>query len=120
MTVSIVLRLEPDQLSNPDLDIRYRLSEAIERHTEGRIRSDGYDYDDGIGPAMLLFLLANSEGDIAGVLEVLNSQRILDNDLSGIGVAIEENGLCRYAYPARLAGSSFVLRAARPSQRPLR
>lgn len=111
MTVSIVLRIEPDQLSNPDLDIRYRLPEAIERHTQGRVRPDGYDYDDGKGPAMLLFLLADSEADIAGILETLNAERILENDLKDVGVGLIENGVCRYVYPRRLAGSTFLMRA---------
>lgn len=74
------------------------------------MRADGYDYEDGKGPALLLFLVANSEADIAGIVEVLTNERILENDLSDVGVALNENGLCRYAYPARLAGGSFLLR----------
>ena len=58
---------------------------------------------------MLLFLLASSEADLPRVIEVLNAQRILDNDLSDIRVAIEKDGVCCYAHPPRLAGSTFRL-----------
>ena len=43
---TIIVKLCPGKLQNPDLDIRYRLPDAVEGYTEGRITDNGYDYLD--------------------------------------------------------------------------
>jgi hypothetical protein len=41
---SILVPLEPGELDNPDLDIRYALPDLIQRHSRGLAKPDGYDY----------------------------------------------------------------------------
>ncbi len=40
----IVIRLDPQLLSNPDADLRYRIPELLAQRSEGAITDDGYDY----------------------------------------------------------------------------
>ena len=40
-----VLRLLPETLQNPDVDLRYVVPTALEQHSGGAIRDDAYDYE---------------------------------------------------------------------------
>jgi hypothetical protein len=60
---------------------------------------------------MLLFLLANSEADLPFVVDVLQTQRLLENDLSDVTVAVAETGNWRVVHPPRLFGSAIVIPA---------
>lgn len=113
MTTNFVLRLDPGTLENPDLDLRYDLPDAIAEQSNGRIRTDGYDYDDGPGPRLLLFLVADGSEDLRTIITVLNAGPMLENDLRETTVAIELDRICRIVHPPTLAGTTFKLRAAR-------
>ena len=52
---SLVIRLDPQCLDNPDADIRYRLLDLVAERSRGVINNDGYDYV-GEGPLLILFL----------------------------------------------------------------
>ena len=41
---TIVVVLDSKKMSNPDLDICYRLAEQIEEFTDGSIKDNGYEY----------------------------------------------------------------------------
>jgi hypothetical protein len=108
MTVSFVLKLDPNELENADLDLRYRIPEAIEAASKGRVVDDGYDYDDE--DCILIFLKAKTEKDLQSIIQVLKGKKILKNDLSKTGVAIEGRaGTCRFVYPPDLEGETFKL-----------
>ena len=38
------IRLDPERLANPDLELRYALPNKLEKVTQGRVRDDAYDY----------------------------------------------------------------------------
>lgn len=43
---SIVIKIRPTALENPDLDLRYLIPAKTSKLTNGRIIDDGYDYLD--------------------------------------------------------------------------
>lgn len=110
MSVSFVLKLSPESLENPDLDLRYLLPDTIAGASHGRIRANGYDYDDGVGPALLLFLVAEDQTDLQTILGVLEAGPLLENDLRATPVAVKEESVCRLVHPPALVGTSFQLR----------
>lgn len=55
--IDIAIRLNPQQLANPDLDIRYLLPDLLAQQSGGQIQDDGYDYVGSI-PFLVVFLRA--------------------------------------------------------------
>ena len=105
--VTVMIQLDPAHLSNPDLDIRYRLPDLLVERSSGRLTDDGYDYA-GVGPApcLLLFLKTDDPSSaIPGIIEVLNSERVLENDLSRVPVAVEDGDNFQVVYPPGFEGT---------------
>lgn len=102
---TVVMRLDPRLLDNPDADIRYRLPDLLSERSAGVITDEGYDYVDE-GPLLLLFLKALELGPaLACVLDVVQNVRVLDNDLrSAAVVAIEHDGAYDVVYPPNFSG----------------
>ena len=48
---TIIVLLNPGQLQNPDLDLRYLVPDRIEEVSASLIKDNGYDYIDQSGPA---------------------------------------------------------------------
>jgi hypothetical protein len=88
---TIIIKLMPARLSNPDLDIRYVLPDLIVEKSRGRIKSDGYDYESG-SDAMLIYLLAEDvEEAVTCITDVLESTPVLGNDVRGAAEVIVES-----------------------------
>jgi hypothetical protein len=102
---TVVVRLDPRLLDNPDADIRYRLPDLLVERSAGVITEDGYDYV-GEGPLLVLFLKASKlQPALACVLDVVENVRVLDNDLRPAAVvAVERGGKHEVVYPADFAG----------------
>jgi hypothetical protein len=105
---TVILQIDPARLANPDLDLRYVLPDLLVERSSGRLADDGFDYaaEDGAAPCLLLFLRA---ADVAGavpvIVEVLTSERVLDNDLSGVPVAVDDGGEFRVVHPPDFRGT---------------
>jgi hypothetical protein len=96
---TLVVRLDPRKLANPDADLRYLLPDLLAEHSAGILRDDGYDYL-GEPPFLFLFLQASElEPALACVLEVVTNIRVLDNDLRSAVVAVERDGGHEVVYP---------------------
>ena len=116
---TIILQLDPSKLSNPDADIRYALPDLIVERSQVRVTDNGYDYaDDGAAaaaPYLLLFLQTdddNADAAAASVVALLQSERLLENDLSGVPVAIEDGtGELRVVHPSDFRGTFHRRRA---------
>lgn len=106
----IAIRLDPDCLANPDLDLRYALPQHLEAATQGRVRDDAYDYDSS--NRMIVFLQCS---DIAAglplVLDALRSIEIHGNRFRDAVVAVAETDHCsdlkqfRVVFPPDLTGT---------------
>ena len=105
---TVILRLDPAKLGNPDLDLRYVLPELIVARSGGRLTDEGYDYaddDGGAAPCLLLFLGAeDADAALPVVLEILKTERVLDNDLSSVAVAVEEGDEFQVVHPPGFDG----------------
>jgi len=86
---SIVVRLDPKLLENPDADLRYLLPDLLIERSAGLLVDDGYDYlDDG---RMLLFLrTASLAAATEVVLHVIRNEELVGNSLSTAVVAVAE------------------------------
>ena len=114
---SIVIRLDPTQLADPDLDMRYEIPDLLAQRSGGLIADDGYEYEtyDLDSPnALLIFLKTpNIESALPHVLSLIEKDRLCGNDLapaSIVGVS-EQNAPeateYRVVFPA---GASPVLK----------
>lgn len=103
---TIVVRLDPRLLDNPDADLRYRLPDLLAERSGGVVTADGYDYV-GEGPLLVLFLNASDlKPALACVLNVVQNTRVLDNDLRpATVVAVERESGHEVVYPPDFEGT---------------
>lgn len=101
---TIIIMLDPKKLEDPDLDLTYELPVRIEEYTDNKVYDNGYDYIDG--NVIALWLAAeNAEEGVKKVIELIKSERIVDNDLSKtVEILISDEDCaeiakCRKIYP---------------------
>jgi hypothetical protein len=104
---TVMLQLDPGRLTNPDLDIRYVLPDLLVERSSGRLTDDGYDYvGEDSAPCLLLFLRTDdAKAAIPGIIEVLKSERVLENDLSSVPVAVEDGDHFQVVDPPGFEGT---------------
>jgi hypothetical protein len=102
---TVVVRLDPRLLDNPDTDIRYRLPDLLAERSAGVITDDGYDYV-GEGPLLVLFLKASDlKAALRCLLDVVENFRVLDNDLRPAAVVpVEREGGHEVVFPPDFTG----------------
>ena len=78
---TIIITLDSRKMDNPDLDIRYILPDRIDEYTDGQITDNGFDYI--TGDVMGIWLeTENASENVDKVISLIESEEILDNDLS--------------------------------------
>jgi hypothetical protein len=94
---TIAIKLDPARLNNPDLDIRYNLSDLIEAATMGQISADGYDYvEEDNNPIVVFLKSAQPLEDVKVVLDVLRQNTVCGNDLLPVVVVAVSDETGRY------------------------
>lgn len=92
---TIIILLDPAKLTNPDLDLRYKISDSIGKVTNGRITDNGYDYIDKDSRNDLLGIWLSTENARENYLDIVKLFRekgFLGNDLSkSAEIYISEN-----------------------------
>lgn len=103
---TIIVKLSPRKLKNPDLDLRYRIPEYIEKASHGRIMDNGYDYLNDADNSMGIWLKTDSAQECYPmIVELFRKKKILRNDLSEAAeIYISENDTediksCTLVYP---------------------
>lgn len=94
---TIVIRIDPRLLEDPDLDLRYEIPDLLVARTGGALSDQGYDYEiegEITGhEAMQIYLgSASPESVLPVIVEVLGNARLHGNDLlaaATIGVSDE-------------------------------
>lgn len=78
---TIIIVLDAEKMTNPDLDIRYTLSDCIEEYTNGAVKDNGHDYisDTKLG---IWLETADAENNAKNIAELIKTEKFLDNDLS--------------------------------------
>jgi hypothetical protein len=78
---SIAIKIAPDKLANPNLDLRYVLPDLIAGRSGNTIQDDGYDYA-ADSDAMLVYLTTGDlEKALPVVIEVIENVEVLGNCL---------------------------------------
>jgi hypothetical protein len=100
---SIVIKLDPEKLSNPDLDLRYVLPDLIIEKSGNLIQDDGYDYGEKT-EAMLVYLKTEDlEKALPFVIDTIENEIVLGNSLKGIViVATGDDNNYTVVYPPGL------------------
>lgn len=92
---TIIILLDPAKLTNPDLDLRYKIPDSIGKVTNGRITDNGYDYIDKDSRNDLLGIWLSTENARENYLDIVKLFRekgFLGNDLSkSAEIYISEN-----------------------------
>ncbi|MCL2638910.1 MAG: hypothetical protein FWD48_11155 [Oscillospiraceae bacterium] len=80
---SIVIKLNPEKLTNPDLDLRYVVPDTISELTQGKIINEGFDYlDDECSTMVILLSSSNPREDVVTVAEIIKNNSFMDNQLN--------------------------------------
>lgn len=97
---SLVVRLDPDSLANPDTDLRHLVPERIRKVSDGVLVEDGYDYC-GEPPFLLLFFQTEDlDVGLSQLIRAVETERILGNDLrEGTLIAVDRSGIYDVMYP---------------------
>ena len=111
---SLLIRLDPGLLSNPDADLRYLLPDRLSELSNGLLRDDSYDYEEGT-LAMLIFMKADDLATVVPMaISVLEHEKILGNHLATVarvGTCHAENTYVLsdfvVVYPLSEAGSQM-------------
>jgi hypothetical protein len=103
---TIIIQLDPAKLDNPDLDIRYVLSDLLVERSNARMKDEGFDYaGEGANSFLLVFLSTDDPDDLVPVVvEVLKSERVLENDLSTVPIAVQDGTQFRVVHPPNFLG----------------
>ena len=80
---TIIIVLNAEKMSNPDLDIRYTLPERIEEYTNNHVKDNGYDYISGTKLGLWLET-DSSVNNVEKIIQLINTERFLENDLSKV------------------------------------
>ena len=79
---SILIKLNPEKLVNPDLDLRYTIPDKIIEMMDGKVSDDGYDYlDDDVNSIGIFLNSDNAKVDVVAVLEILKSNLFQNNNI---------------------------------------
>jgi hypothetical protein len=110
MCYSIVVRIDPQLLENPDADIRYVLPDLLAERSSGIITDDGYDYM-GETPLLMLYLqVSDLQLALACILDIVQHVRVLGNNLEqAVVVAIKNDNDYEVVYPLNFTGSFMVV-----------
>ena len=97
----IAILLDPSQLHNPDLDIRYVIPETLVDRAPGLFLNNGYDYVKD-SKQLLLFLRATDlTRATTEVVRLIENEKVLENDLRlATVVAVRSNGGISVIFPS--------------------
>ena len=102
---TILIKLDPSKLTNPDMDIAYDLPDRIEEYTGGEVKDNGYDYlpDNVLG---IWLKTADAAGKVGQIIKLIKEEEFAGNDLSASAeIFVSEDDTaeadaCRKAFPA--------------------
>ena len=96
--ISIAISLNPQDLVNPDLDLRYLIPEKIESATDGKIQDNGYNYVDGDN--IVVYMTTDKKEIIQKAIETIEKETILGNKLAeSVVVGVNEGNGYEVVYP---------------------
>ncbi|HEY0591021.1 MAG TPA: hypothetical protein VGE86_03555 [Thermoanaerobaculia bacterium] len=79
---SIVIRLDPELLDDPNLDLRYRIPDMIAARSSGLVAGDGYDYEEETDAMQIYLQAADLDAALPLVIAFLRTEHLFGNDLA--------------------------------------
>ncbi|SHJ97709.1 hypothetical protein SAMN02745163_02973 [Clostridium cavendishii DSM 21758] len=103
---TIVIKLNPELLENPDLDLSYTVPDRIEELSDKRIIDNGYDYLEGKNnPIGIWMKTTSAEQNYPFIIDIFKKEMFLENDLSrSVEIYISKSDCaelknCKKVYP---------------------
>lgn len=103
---TIVIKLNPELLENPDLDLRYSVPDRIEELSDKKIIDNGYDYLEGQDNVIGIWMKTESaEQNYPFIIDIIKKEIFLENDLSKSAeiyiskIDCDEFKNCKKVYP---------------------
>jgi hypothetical protein len=78
---SVVIRIDPARLTDPDADLRYELPDMLSERSGGLVESEGYDYEP---EGVMQIYLDTADADLAvrHVITLLENEHLRGNHLA--------------------------------------
>jgi len=87
---TIILKLFPARLKNPDLDLRYVLPDLLVEKSGGLIEDVGYDYEDGSDTMLIYLDTEELDRALAYITDLVENTQVLGNDLKeGMEIVVD-------------------------------
>jgi predicted butyrate kinase (DUF1464 family) len=103
---TIVIKLNPELLENPDLDLCYIVPDRIEELSDKKIMDNGYDYLEGPNNPIGIWMKTESaEQNYASIIDIIKRETFAENDLEKAveiyisKVDCDEFENCKKVYP---------------------
>lgn len=101
--MKVYLRIHPERLTNPDLDLAHELPREIRKRAGDLLLSHGFGYArnySGQRPLLVSLRMADDPAALGCVLDVVRNAQVLGNDLSqAVVVAVEREAGDDVVYP---------------------
>ena len=100
------IKLNPEKLDNPDLDIRYEIPDRVREVTKEVVGDDGYDYLNDEYNSIVIYLdTRDPDYGVKAVLELLEKETFCDNQiLKGAIIGLDKGEGFSVVYPTDFAG----------------
>jgi hypothetical protein len=108
---TILVRLEPSRLRDPDSDLRYEIPDLLKERSLGAIIDAGYDYEADTQAMQIFLRTSDVDAALVQVIALLEHEPLHGNELASaaqVGVSPDEPGASRdfrIVYPTNLAGT---------------
>jgi hypothetical protein len=88
---SIVIKLDPHRLANPNLDLRYVLPDFLEKRSGGLVHDDGYDYGEKTAAMFVYLTTEHLTEALPIIIDVVENGEVMGNRLKdAVIVAVGE------------------------------
>jgi hypothetical protein len=109
---SVLIRLDPRRMENPDTDLRYVIPNRLAELSNGILTDSGFDYEEGTDAMLIYLSTENLNAALPFVIELLEKEMIHDNrlaDSATVGTSpldeVERPADFAVVYPNAEAGS---------------
>lgn len=79
---SVLIRLDPRHMVNPDTDLRYIVSDRLAEVSNDLLVDSGYEYEETTNAMLIYLSTANLDAALPFVIEVLENEMIYENRLA--------------------------------------
>lgn len=99
---SILIRLDPRRMENPDTDLRYVVPDRLAEVSSGILMDNGFDYEEGTDAMLIYLSTVNLDTALPFVIELLENEMIYENRLAD-SAKVGTSPLDETEYPADFA-----------------